>query len=221
MCNPSNTLRRLRPDLTPFLFHFTRGTDPVGNIKAILAQKKLKSQKGYICFTDSPLSMLGEQFKYMEQFPMPMYAQYGVGFRRDRLIRDFGCRPVIYGDANELNMMHQSLHWRYEPLDVFSHDFTWLREWRINGNEFDFSTLNSEEFIVIAPDEEHLNEIIQDVDIDVDFDYDHSTKQSFPLLRYTIRRKWRGVPLSQASSFKDDNRLEQVVSDQHIGEELK
>ena len=41
MSNPSNSLRRKRPDLTPFLFHFTSGATPEANLKSILAQKKL------------------------------------------------------------------------------------------------------------------------------------------------------------------------------------
>ena len=87
MSNPSNTLRRLRPDLTPYLFHFTCGSTPADNMKLILWQKKLVTTCGYICLTDSPLSMLGEQFKYMDRFPRPMYSQYSIGFTRDVLIR--------------------------------------------------------------------------------------------------------------------------------------
>lgn len=221
MCNPSNNLRRIRPDLTPFLFHFTKGENSAANLKSILAQKKLKSTKGYICFTDSPLSMLDAQFKYMGQFPTPMYSQYGIGFKRDLLIKECNCRPVIYGDSTEQSLIDQSLQWRFEPLDVITHDYTWLREWRVSGNEFDFSELNPEEVIVIAPNETNLREIIEDVDWDVEFDYDHSTKLAYPYISYTIRRKWKGVPLSQAASFKDDNELEQLLTEQHIGEELK
>lgn len=101
MSNPSNTLRRLKPDLTPYLFHFTGGPNPAENMKSILSQKKLVSEKGYICFTDSPLTMLGEQLKYMDRFPRPMYSQYGIGIVRDVLIKDLGCRPVIYGGEDE------------------------------------------------------------------------------------------------------------------------
>lgn len=220
MCNPSNKLRRLRPDLTPYLFHFTGGAKPEDNMKSILAQKKLVSQRGYICFTDSPLSMLGEQFRYMDQFSRPMYSQYGIGFKRDLLIRQFNCRPVIYGDDTELQRIDNTLHWRFEPLDVFSHDFTWLREWRIEGNEFDFSGVNVSDIIVIAPTENSLHNIIMDVDVDVEFDYDNFTKEAFPYPVYTIRRKWKGIPLSQAASFHDDNELEQALAEQEIGEEL-
>lgn len=221
MSNPSNTLRRLRPDLTPYLFHFTSGPTPADNMKSILRQKKLLTTRGYICLTDSPLSMLGEQFKYMDRFPKPMYSQYGIGFTRDVLIREHGCRPVIYGDEDEKKLIDASLQWRYEPLDVFTHDYTWLREWRIAGNEFDFSRINMSDIIVVAPTQDELDQIIMDVDIDVEFDYDSYTKESYPYPVYTIRRMWKGVPLSQAASFKDDNELRQVVDSQEIGEEIK
>lgn len=220
MKNPSNTLRRLKSDLTPYLFHFTGGSDPAGNIKSILSQKKLISSKGYICFTDSPLTMLGEELKYMDKFPRPMYSQYGIGFVRDVLIRDFGCRPVIYGDENEKKFIDASLHWRYEPLDIVSHDYTWLREWRINGYEFDFSNINPSNIVVVAPNEETLQDICADVDFDVDFDYDSDSKESYPYLFYTIRRMWKGVPLSQAASYKDDNEMLEALELQEIGEEI-
>lgn len=221
MTNPSNTLRRLKPDLTPYLFHFTGGSDPAGNMKSILSQKKLISSKGYLCFTDSPLTMLGEELKYMDNFPRPMYSQYGIGFVRDVLITDFRCRPVIYGDVNEQKIIDASLLWRYEPLDVVSHDYTWLREWRINGYEFDFSNINPSNIVVVAPNEEALQDICADVDFDVDFDYDSDSKESHPYLFYTICRMWKGVPLSQAASYKDDNEMLEALELQEIGEEIK
>ena len=149
-----------------------------------------------------------------------MYSQYGIGFVRDILIRDFGCRPVIYGDENEQKFIDASLHWRYEPLDIVSHDYTWLREWRINGDVFDFSTIESSNIVVVAPNEDALQEIITDVDFDVDFDYDSDSKESHPYLVYTIRRMWKGVPLSQAASFKDDNEMLAALESQKIGEEI-
>lgn len=207
--------------MTPYLFHFTSGPTPADNMKSILRQKKLVSTRGYICLTDSPLTMLGEQFKYMDKFSKPMYSQYGIGFSRDVLIREHGCRPVIYGDEDDKKLIDASLQWRYEPLNVFTHDFTWLREWRIAGNEFGFSGINMSDIIVVAPTQDELDQIIMDVDIDVEFDYDSYTKESYPYPVYTIRRMWKGVPLSQAASFKDDNELRQVVDSQEIGEEIK
>lgn len=221
MSNPSNKLRRLKPDLTPYLFHFTGGTNLEENMESILEQKKLVSNKGYICFTDSPLTMLGDQLKYMDQFEQPMYSQYGIGFVRDVLIRDFGCRPVIYGDYNEYQLIDKALHWRFESLDIVTHDYTWLREWRIKGEEFDFSKINAGNIVVIAPNDEALHRITKDVDTDVDFNYESDIKKSIPYLTYTLCRKWKGIPLSQAASFKNDNEMQQAIDSQKIGEEIK
>lgn len=221
MANPSNTLRRLKPDLTPYLFHFTGGSNPIANMKSILGQKKIVSGRGFICFTDSPLTMLGEQLRYMDKFPKPMYSQFGIGFIRDVLVREHGCRPVIYGDKNEQKLIDSSLNWRFEPLDIVGHDFTWLREWRIAGGEFDFSGIKQSNIVVVAPNEEALHEITMDVDVDVEFDYDNFTKESYPYSVYTVRRIWKGIPLSQAASFKDDNEMLQVIENQKIGEEIK
>ena len=207
--------------MTLYLFHFTGGSDPAGNMKSILSHKKLISSKGYICFTDSPLTMLGELLKYMDKFPRPMYSQYGIGFVRDVLIRDLGCRPVIYGDENEKKLIDATLHWRYEPLDIVSHDYTWLREWRINGDVFDFSAISPSNVVVVAPNEEALLDLSADVDFDVDFDYDSDSKESHPYLVHTLRRIWKGIPLSQAASFKDDNEMHEALESQEIGEEIK
>lgn len=206
--------------MTPYLFHFTGGSDPAGNMKSILSHKKLISSKGYICFTDSPLTMLGELLKYMDKFPRPMYSQYGIGFVRDVLIRDLGCRPVIYGDENEKKLIDATLHWRYEPLDIVSHDYTWLREWRINGDVFDFSAISPSNVVVVAPNEEALLDLSADVEFDVDFDYDSDSKESHPYLVHTLRRIWKGIPLSQAASFKDDNEMHEALESQEIGEEI-
>ena len=221
MSNPSYKIRQQRPDLTPYLFHFTSGSNPIKNIQSILNQKKLKSKKEYICFTDTPLSFISEQLKYMSQFPTPMYSQFGIDFIRDTLIAQFGCRPVIYGDKNELNYIDSFLHWRYECLDTSNHDFTWLREWRINGNTFDFSNLNPSDIIVVAPTEEELSNIIEDIDVDVEFEYDHCTREAFPYQVCTIKRKWKGIPLSQAETFSDDNKIQDFLEIQKIGEEIK
>ena len=60
-----------------------------------------------------------------------------------------------------------------------------------------------------------------DVDVDVEFDYDNFTKESYPYPVYTVRRIWKGIPLSQAASFKDDNEMHQAIESQKIGEEIK
>lgn len=75
--------------------------------------------------------------------------------------------------------------------------------------------------VVVAPNEEALHEIITDVDFDVDFDYDNFTKESRPYLVCAIRRMWKGIPMSQAASYKDDHEMNEAIGSQEIGEEIK
>ena len=58
------------------------------------------------------------------------------------------------------------------------------------------------------------------MEFDVDFDYDSDSKESHPYLVHTLRRMWKGVPLSQAASFKDDNEMHEALESQEIGEEI-
>ena len=42
--NPSNILRKIRKDLSPYLFHFTKGDRPMESLQNILSEMKLYSQ---------------------------------------------------------------------------------------------------------------------------------------------------------------------------------
>ena len=65
MPNPSENLRR-RKDLSPFLFHFTKGDDAEAIIRTIVQESKLKSDVGYICFTERPLIMCDDMMAYFK-----------------------------------------------------------------------------------------------------------------------------------------------------------
>ena len=80
MQNPSHNLRERKKDLSPYLFHFTKGSDCKERLESILSEECLKSKLGYICFTESPLTCSHELFKYMESWKEPMYSRYGIGF---------------------------------------------------------------------------------------------------------------------------------------------
>lgn len=74
MANPSKKIREQRDDLSPFLFHYTKGREAFEILLSIIDEKKLKSEKGYICFTEAPLATSLRMFDYMNQYPDPMYA---------------------------------------------------------------------------------------------------------------------------------------------------
>ena len=67
MANPSKKIREQRDDLSPFLFHYTKGREAFEILLSIIDEKKLKSEKGYICFTEAPLATSLRMFDYMNQ----------------------------------------------------------------------------------------------------------------------------------------------------------
>lgn len=146
MNNPSEKLRNMRLDLSPYLFHFT---DSLETLFVILGECCLKSEKGYICFTETPLCMMLPMLDYMSKTKKPILGKYGIGFKRDALIEKHGARPVMYCDILEQFDIGQDIHWLYEELDVKKHDFQWLREWRIK-DEFDFSKVDRNDMVVVV-----------------------------------------------------------------------
>ena len=218
--NPSNTLRSKRRDLSPYLFHFTKGEDPKGCLSTILDEQRLRSERGYICFTESPLSSANVLFEYLGSFKKPMYSKYGIGFERDVLIEQFKARPVIYGDQEDFKMIGNGLNWRYEELDVHTHDYTWLREWRICGNEFDFSTISKEDIIVIAPTKEDLKVLVAVEDFE-EMDFSIIEGRAYPTPIYRLARTWKGISFEEAVSYNSDNEMSIDVFLQDIDEAIK
>ena len=155
--------RRARLDQSPWLFHFINGkdSDPFNTLKKILEEKKLISSKGYICFSASPLTAITKFFKVKSTSTnKPMYYPYGLGFSRDRMVSDFGTRNVIYYGSGEKDNISDCLLWRSEQLVIDNYDFEYLREWRIKGNEFDFSSFPVEDIVIVAPSQDELNALI-------------------------------------------------------------
>lgn len=217
MKNPSDNIRIRKPDLSPYLFHFTSNDNPIGRIHSILSERCLKSNKlDYICFTDSPLSQSIEQFKYMYSFypyREPMYSKFGIGFNRDLLIKTYNARPVIYADMDEYKSLDESLKWRFEKLDVETHDYTWLREWRIKGNCFDFSEISIEDVIVVAPTKEDLEQLVKGQELEcLDFDFEDGICYPYPI--YRLARVWRGITLEDANLCKNDFEVKAILARQ-------
>lgn len=223
--NPSHNLRDRKPDLSPFLFHFTSGGDPFSTINSIIEERCLICERNVndylkaVCFTESPLTLSLQVFSYMNSWSKPRFSRFGIGFKRDVLIRDYLARPVIYGDEHEYKLLPDELKWRFERLDVFQHDFQWLREWRIKGDTFDFSNISTDDIIIIAPTTEDLEKIIAFQEFDeLDFEFDHG--KTFPYPIYKLSREWKGVSFEMLSSYSSDNELERVTDSQEIGETI-
>ena len=101
-------IRELREDISEYLFHFTKGNDAFETLQKILDEGKLRSfnEEKYICFTETPITMLGSFFNYVERtFSTPtIIAPYGIGIRKDVLFKK-GARSVIYGTREEKKLL--------------------------------------------------------------------------------------------------------------------
>lgn len=224
MANQGDKFRAVKPDMSPYLFHFTKGDNPLETLKKILTEQKLISTlHPYISFTASPVTLLHRFFQTtVNATGKSMYAPFGIGFNRAILIRDYGASNVIYGDEHVKEMLPKELLWRYENLNMESYDFEWLREWRIEGGRcgacFDFSTFPKEEIIIVTQDEKSLAACVRETDNDVEFDYEHEMRQAYPYLVVFETRKWKGFTLSQIKNIPDDFELSAYTQTQVIGE---
>lgn len=150
----------LREDISDYLFHFTKGKDAINILKTILSQQCLKKgEKCPICFTEAPLFFLPKMFElFMKRYPnKPMYAPYGIGFKKDYIF-ERGGRPAIYGKKEEEDLLPDNLKWRFVEYNPNHKDYTWLREWRVNVPELNF---NNDDCVIITMDEKKLFELTQ------------------------------------------------------------
>lgn len=198
----ADKFRRVKPDITPYLFHFTKGENAKEMLRAILEESKLKTTtKDYICFTSSPLTSLRRFFQTkVNSIGKPMYAPFGIGFSRNIMYDKYYARNVIYGTENERKEIEKNMSellWRWENLDIENHDYEWLREWRIHGQVFDFSDFDKNEMIIVADTKDTLNNLAVDWDFDVEWNYEHEIRESIPCIIKTTdkKRQWKGFAL--------------------------
>lgn len=205
---------KTRTDLSPYLFHFTKNDGPQ-TLKKILTDSKLTSPHGRICFTEMPLYGARNMFEYFKSKSKPMYLPYGIGFPRELLRSKYNALPVLTIQSNsEKNLIDRSLHWRIELLND-THDFSWLREWRIKG-DFDFSDL-IDEMVVITDKKNELSDKIYGHEIDPEYT-EHAEgsdfRDSFSKPTEIIYRKFYHISVTEASSLNDDNQIKDIVENQ-------
>ncbi len=142
-------------DISPYLFHFVKGENPLFVLEQILKDNALKSNKhNFISFTESPLRVMNDILDYFQEFKgkpncSPMYEKYGIGLNKKYMYEKFGARPVIYGPPEEKLSIGESLRWRYEDLVILKWDVSWQREWRIKGNYFELPE-DDEDVVIIC-----------------------------------------------------------------------
>lgn len=221
--NPSANLTKDRKDLSPYLFHFTKGADAYDRLVNILNQLKLVSDAhNYICFTETPITLFKENLAYMNKFYKPMLSYYGIGFSRDLLINDFGAKSVIYGDETDrINLSRVDMDWRFEELNVQAHDFTWLREWRIR-DEFDFSTISAEDIIIIAQTDDEIKALcsLQELE-DIDYEYEPEIGECTIWPMFSNIRGWKGISLESLNDYSSDREVARYSKALKIGDYLE
>lgn len=219
----NDKFRRARKDYSPYLFHFMKGEDPspMDTMYKILEELKLKSERGYICFTASPLTSIGRFFETnVNRTGQPMYLPYGIGFSRDIIVRDYGARNVIYYDDSEADLISKNLEWRSLRLNVDTFDFEYLREWRVKGTEFDFKGFPKEHIIIVAPNISNLNDLVIMHDVEFKPIIDYVNCEVEPDWDEVFKREWKGIAMDTVDTFIDDFAVSGSTASQIIGQDM-
>lgn len=144
---------RDRPDLSPYLLHFTKNTEgkdsytAFDNLCNILETGKIWGSKGFIrgpnkasCFIDVPFMSLKYVFtKDNTKHDRPRYEPYGILVGKRFAYRK-GARPVLYLSNEETRRLKipREEWWRVVKLyvDNSGNWISWLheREWRKKGD---------------------------------------------------------------------------------------
>ena len=219
----NDKFRRARKDYSPYLSHFMKGEDPypMDTMYKILEELKLKSERGYICFTASPLTSIGRFFETnVNRTGQPMYLPYGIGFSRDIIVRDYGARNVIYYDDSEADLISKNLEWRSLRLNVDTFDFEYLREWRVKGTEFDFKGFPKEHIIIVAPNISNLNDLVIMHDVEFKPIIDYVNGEVEPDWDEVFKREWKGIAMDTVDTFIDDFAVSGSTASQIIGQDM-
>lgn len=227
MSEQSDRFRIPKLDQSPFLFHFIKGTELHAEsvLKKILSEKRLITQtRQYLCFTATPVTHLGAFFDTKTRDKnQPIYQPYGIGFNRDKLIKEFGVKNVIYGDDKDYSDLHSiNLTWRYERLNTQYYDYEWLREWRMHSVNFDFSGLDFEDIVVITPTTKKLLDIVSEhTETGITYHDDELGCDEYDVIDI-YDRKWRGISLEKINTLQlvSDYQLLKTISKQRQNEDM-
>lgn len=99
-----------RQDLSDYVFHFTKHRNALDTLQRIVEIQSILdiNERGYLFFTDAPLTSLPAMFDIFKRYTDPMYDPYGIGIKKDYFYQRGGC-PVIYRDSNERELLHPEL----------------------------------------------------------------------------------------------------------------
>lgn len=207
-----------REDISDYLFHFTKGVNAFEMLMQILNDSKLKdiNRKGYICFTESPITSLYNMFQIFERYESPMYAPYGIGFKKD-LLYNMGCRPVIYGTCKDFEHIHRDLYWRCLEYIPKIKDYTWLREWRLPKTYLNFVP---EDIIVIIKTSDDALSLMEDTGTPFDFDGDVDDGEFHGFVTGEFKRLYKTISIEDIRDIcmLKKEELNKLISSQNVGE---
>lgn len=206
-----------REDISDYLFHFTKGINAYDTLIQILGDSKLidVNKKGYICFTEAPLTALYNMFQIFERFENPMYAPYGIGFKKNTLY-NVGCRPVIYGTNKDFGYIHKELYWRCVEYIPEIKDYSWLREWRLPQKCF---TFNPDDVIVFTKTIGEAHILMEITEDPFDFDGDVDDGEFHGYVTAELRKQYKTISMEDIRSvcMLDKEELNTLILSQNIG----
>ena len=101
--NPIETINFYKGrDVSPYLFHFVKGDNPLRVLEQILKDNALKSDKhNFISYTESPLRVMNDILDYFQEFKdkpgcRPMYELYMDLLKTNNLLMIHSCGGLNY-----------------------------------------------------------------------------------------------------------------------------
>lgn len=211
-----------RQDLSDYVFHFTKHRNAKDTLQRIVEIRSIVdvNERGYLCFSEAPLTSLPAMFNIFKQYPNPMYAPYGIGIKKDFFYRSGG-RPVIYGDSNERELLHPELLWRFEMLDFNKHDFSWLREWRIRAKAMDLDYDNCIAIVDAKSDICDMRDTFLDFE-DMIIDAEPEDGGFTTFFTGKFKRKFKVVSMEDIKEINNlpKQELNRILEEQNIEEEI-
>lgn len=211
-----------REDISEYVFHFCKKSEAKDTLKKILTQMKLISDRGYICFSETPITMISPMFDLFSKFKDPLYAPYGIGIKKDFLFEK-GARHVIYGSEDDVNVINEELMWRFQEYTPQTNDFSWLREWRIKVNELDLSTIDIDSIVVVVDKNDDLTYfkdfLLDFEDVEIDAEPDDGGCTCFFTEKY--KRKLKAISMESINMIKNCKKedFNKILSEQKEIEE--
>lgn len=205
-----------REDISQYLYHFTKGSNAIDILKNIVMGNSIQDVggRGYICFTETPITQLTKMFRIFATYPNPMYAPYGIAIRKDVLF-NIGARNVSYVTEAELQTLPDSEQWKYEEYHPSKKDFSWLREWRIREKQV---TLNNSDCFLITKTKNELHQFLFDLEnpIDIEIDGCVSDGQFWGHAIGKCERTFKGVSIEDIEEINamSKNEVDVILSHQ-------